>query len=313
MADSGFGGRTLTAFFDTRPDAEAAMVRLTDLGVSDVRITGGEEFAGREDVGRDRGLWESISDFFFPAEDRATYAEGLRRGGFLVTATNVPADHYDDALAVLDSEGSVDLDERVESWRAEGWDHSDVGVARFAALESVEGAGATVTNLAAPVGARVYDTDGLSHDDLGVEREDNVIPIGLGEEEIIPVVRETLHVDKREVSRGRVRVRSWLVEEPLSEEVTLHEERVELRRRPVDRALNGDAYAFIDRTIEAEERAEEVVIRKEARVVEEIALRRFVEDRVHTVSETIRHTEIEIEDDRGRFVREVLTEDPRAH
>ncbi len=56
--------------------------------------------------------------------------------------------------------------------------------------------------------------------------------------------------------------------------------------------------AFLDRTLELEEFAEELVISKEARVVEEITLRRTGRDRVDTVRATVRHTEVEIEDAR---------------
>ena len=28
-----------------------------------------------------KGFWDSLGDFFFPEEDRYTYAEGLSRGG----------------------------------------------------------------------------------------------------------------------------------------------------------------------------------------------------------------------------------------
>ena len=97
---------------------------------------------------------------------------------------------------------------------------------------------------------------------------------------------------------GRVRVRSYVVEEPVSEQVNLREDRVEIERRPVDRALSGNEQAFTDRTIEAEEHVEEAVISKEARVKEEIALRRQSEERTETVSDTVRHTEVEVEDER---------------
>jgi stress response protein YsnF len=56
--------------------------------------------------------------------------------------------------------------------------------------------------------------------------------------------------------------------------------------------------AFVDRTIEAEEHREEVVVSKEARVVEEIGLRKTSEQREETISDSVRKTEVEIEDDR---------------
>ncbi|MFT3972259.1 MAG: hypothetical protein QM699_02030 [Amaricoccus sp.] len=43
MADSALDDRTLTGFFDTRSRAEAALVRLTTLGLADVRLTGGDD------------------------------------------------------------------------------------------------------------------------------------------------------------------------------------------------------------------------------------------------------------------------------
>ena len=57
-----------------------------------------------------------------------TYAEGVRRGGTLVT---VRADdtQADQALSLLNRAGSIDLDERAEGWRAQGWTGGTVGPA----------------------------------------------------------------------------------------------------------------------------------------------------------------------------------------
>lgn len=309
MADVSNLDRTLTAFFDRREDAEEAMVRLTSLGIADVRLTGGEEFAGRTDVAGDKGFWESISDFFFPADDRATYAEGLRRGGYLVTARNVPSDRHDEVLDILDDEGSVDLDQRADSWRAEGWSGGPAADAAMGSTAYAAGDMSATGAIDDPAFGRGADVDLSREPRAGIDETAELrggrFDAGrldtdrtrTGDEEVIPVMRESLRVGKRDVSLGRVRVRSYMVEEPVSEDVTLHEERVEIERRPVDREVGTDE-AFTDRTIEAEERAEEAVISKEARVVEEVALRRHAEDRTETVSDTVRHTEIDVEDDR---------------
>jgi hypothetical protein len=50
-------------------------------------------------------------------------------------------------------------------------------------------------------------------------------------EEVIPVAEERLRVGKRDVSHGRVRIRSYVVETPVEEQVTLREERVAVERR----------------------------------------------------------------------------------
>jgi stress response protein YsnF len=56
-----------------------------------------------------------------------------------------------------------------------------------------------------------------------------------GAEERIPLAEEQLVVGKREASRGRVR--SYVVETPVEEEVTLHQEHMDIERRPVDRPV----------------------------------------------------------------------------
>lgn len=171
--------RTLTTFFDLRSDAEEAMVRLNAKGLSDVRLTGGEEFAGRADLDTDRGFWESISSFFFPDKDRAAYSEGLRRGGFLLTVDNVPPETHDEAFRILDEHGSVDLDERSESWRAEGW--TGAGAAGAAASTAVnDNSPARESALASDVGAvpiddetrHAYGADVVAGDERGQTADD---------------------------------------------------------------------------------------------------------------------------------------------
>src|SRR5829696_8793565 len=92
-------------------------------------------------------------------------------------------------------------------------------------------------------------------------------------EEAIPIVEENLRVGKRQVEGGRVRIRSYVVETPVEEQVSLRQERVQVERRPVDRLVTAaDEALFRERTIEAEERAEEAVVSKEARVKEELVV-----------------------------------------
>src|SRR5215218_10298234 len=125
--------RTITAFFDNRSDAEEAVQRLHSAGISRdaVRMMAGYQGPPERDVNPDSyrgayennegvGFWEALKDLFLPEEDRHTYAEGLRRGGYLVTVRTADA-NYARALDILDDEGTIDLDERAASWRSEGW------------------------------------------------------------------------------------------------------------------------------------------------------------------------------------------------
>ena len=122
----------------------------------------------------------------------------------------------------------------------------------------------------------------------------------LATDEVIPVYEEELRVGKRDVSHGRVRIRSYVVETPVNEQVRLHSESVEVERRPVDRPIGAGEAVFKDRIVEAEERAEEAVVSKEARVKEELTLRKTAEDRTQDIRESVRHTEVEVQDERER-------------
>ena len=112
----------------------------------------------------------------------------------------------------------------------------------------------------------------------------------------IPVVEEQLKVGKREVQRGGVRIFSRIIETPVNETVGLREEHVDVQRRRVDEPLSpGDASAFKEQTIEMRETAEEAVVEKTARVVEEVTIGKQVSERQQQISDTVRHTEVDVQ------------------
>lgn len=120
-------------------------------------------------------------------------------------------------------------------------------------------------------------------------------------------VEEELKVGKREVERGGARLCSHVVEEPVEEDITLREERVDVERRPVDRPVGAeDLEAFEEGTVEFRERGEEPVVEKEARVTEEIRVGKEVQERTETIRDTLRHVEVDVEplDERERAMRE---------
>ncbi|MFL6449868.1 MAG: DUF2382 domain-containing protein [Bryobacteraceae bacterium] len=113
----------------------------------------------------------------------------------------------------------------------------------------------------------------------------------------IPVLEEELHVGKRQVQRGGVRVYSHLTERPVEEEVRLREEHVRVQRNPVNRpASSADLEAFKDATIELTETAEEPVVAKQARIVEEVRVGKDVTERTQTVKDKVRRTEVDVEE-----------------
>jgi len=112
----------------------------------------------------------------------------------------------------------------------------------------------------------------------------------------IPIIEENLHVGKREVETGGVRVRSRIVERPVEEHLRLREEHVDVDRRPVNRpATEADMNNFKEGEISLTERAEVPMVDKEARVVEEVRIRKDVEEHVEDIHETVRKTDVEVD------------------
>ena len=117
-----------------------------------------------------------------------------------------------------------------------------------------------------------------------------------GEQARIPVVEEEVQVGKRKAETGGVRVKSHVTEKPVQETVSLHEERVNVERRPVDRPAHGqDLSTSQDETIEVRETREVPVVQKTARVVEEVVVSKEARDRQQTIQETARRKDVEVE------------------
>jgi len=115
----------------------------------------------------------------------------------------------------------------------------------------------------------------------------------------VPLYEEQLKVGKRVVEQGHVRVRVYTVEHPVQEGLTLREERVAVERRPVDRPAAITGEAFQERKIDVATHREEPVISKEARLKEEVVVRKEADQRTETVRDTVRTTQVEVEDDRA--------------
>ena len=134
--------RTVSAFFDTQNDAQRAVDRLVEAGIpaDSVRLVPGYEsdtpVTDRSE--QHRGFFASLADFFMPDEDRYTYAEGLSRGGYLVVVNDLELAHYERAVDILDDEGSIDLDEREQSWRSEGWSGYQAGATGYTDLDTAD-------------------------------------------------------------------------------------------------------------------------------------------------------------------------------
>jgi uncharacterized protein (TIGR02271 family) len=115
-------------------------------------------------------------------------------------------------------------------------------------------------------------------------------------EMVLPVIEEEIRINKRAIESGGVRVRTHVEERPVEERVTLHEERVHVERRPVNEFVAaGDTEAFKEGVVEVSLMGEEVVARKQARVVEEVVINKETVAHEETIRDTVRRTDVEVE------------------
>jgi uncharacterized protein (TIGR02271 family) len=228
------------------------------------------------------GLISGLTRLGIPENEAHTYAEGIRRGGTLISV-NVSDDRAAQVVTTMKQHGAIEVDKRAAQWREEGWTGFDDKTthAAFDAYQS----GAMRMNAVS---------------DLETTAEHERIPaqsFSANKGEIaVPIVEEKLEVGKREVERGGVRVQTRVTETPVEENVELRDERVHVERRPVDYTFHGtESEAFQESIVEIKEAYEELIVNKKARVVEEVIVGKDVEQHTETVRETLRRTDVDIE------------------
>ena len=130
------------------------------------------------------------------------------------------------------------------------------------------------------------------------------------------VIKEDIAVGKREVEKGSIQLRSRIINKPVQEKIRLRDERVYITRKPVDKSVDAEVIgqtAFDDKTIEMTAYAEEAVVEKSAKVVEEITVNKDVTEHEEVIRDTVRETEVEIVDtvNENQMVDEEVMASPR--
>ena len=270
---------TIIGMFDTAAAATAAKQKLTAAGIATSAIKtlpSGNVSASSGTTTQavpaadEHGFWSSVKEMFGGEEDAeytthtSHYAEGARRGGVVlsVEAEEKDADRVADLLTAA---GAVNVDEKATEWAATGY----------------KAPAAAVTTAAATSTAATTARAGATAATSGK----------------IDLVKEDLAVGKRVVNRGGVRIIKKVISRPVEEDVKLREEHVSVDRRTVDRAVTGTDLtdAFKEGTIEMTESGEEVVASKTARVVGEVVLGKTVDERTEKVRDTLRETDVQVE------------------
>ncbi len=189
--------RTLTALYDNRASADAARDRLIQAGVSRSEIDVHDQTA--------------YGDQTAPAH----------KGGMMEGLKNMFSFHDDhQAYGEGLSRGNILLSTTVDDAQA------------GAAIDILDGSGAIDFDRS----QEDWRASGWAGQPASTGSQADITRAG-ATDDVIQVAEERLVVGKREVERGGVRVRSYVVETPVSEQVRLREERVSIERRPVNRAL----------------------------------------------------------------------------
>ena len=151
------------------------------------------------------------------------------------------------------------------------------------------------TDMVAPYSAApvIRESDSLP---AGMPGPGRVAPVATSAtgDEVIPLAEEQLEIGKRTVDRGTTRVRRYVVDKPVEQNVTLHGERVTIERRHPIEGTAAAGGAFEERTVEVRETEEVPLVGKTARVVEEVAIRKEATERTETVKDTVRREEVEV-------------------
>ena len=188
-------------------------------------------------------------------EEHAGYYAEAVRRGGALVTVRADESEAERIADIMNRCGAVDIDRQAAEWRKQGWAGFDA------------------------------KAQPLSPDQVNRERET-----------VLPVVREDVQVGKREVERGGVRVFSHVTEQPVEQQVQLREEHARVERRPADRpATDEDLTTFKEGTIEVRERAEEPVVSKRARVVEEVVVGKETTERTETVRDSVRRSDVEVQ------------------
>ncbi len=280
--------KTVVGLYKTMAEANKVKSTLTSQGFASEHVTvidqGSDSYkTGYEGTGSEQdSVGGKIKHFFSSlsgsdATAHSSYTQGVSGGGALLAVT-VPDEQAEETADMLYQNGASDI---------EGGYGSTGGSSYGGGYGSSTGAGAEDVAVLEPTSGSGYT--GTANTGAGYTGS-----IAAGEQ-VIPVVAEELQVGKREVQRGGVRIYSRVVSEPVSESISLHDERVVVDRRPVNRVATESDFATGTGAIEVTAMGEEAVVGKRSRVVEEVLVGKQASDRTEQVTDTVRHTEIEVE------------------
>jgi stress response protein YsnF len=264
-------GHNLVAVYNLREDAERARDRLIASGIpaTDIRLSSVSDDASAaavtQTVPHERGhsFWDWLLGEDVPEHDRVWYHANLREGRTALSVLVRSDAEREQVADILEEFNPLDLH-----------DETTAGIG-----------GATRISPEVRSGYAAGTADQVRAEAAGITGQT---------EQVIPVVKEELAVGKT-ASERRYRIRTYVVETPVEEQVKLRDERVIVERRPASGTVGSDAGAMQERVFEVTERHEEPVVEKRAREAEEVVVRKEADDRVETVRDTVRETKVDVD------------------
>src|SRR5690606_29926932 len=251
-----------------------------DRGVTDIELLDGTK--GSE-------IFQKLRDFNVPEDRAQLYAEVNRRGAPIICAhTERDANEIAEEL---DQRGSLDLEAAAERWRKEGWNGYDMNALPFDAA-------ACATERAHLTRESGLATEGELGREESFEAEAKEQPLAAETEgRDLEVVEERVVVGKREVPREELRVRTFIAERPVRQQVQLTEEHIQVQREPANEPVSPGAVesALTEDEFVVTAHGEEAVVGKEARVVERVHVGKTAETHAETIEATERGRDVEVE------------------
>ncbi len=283
---------TLICLFHHDGQARAALEDLYGTGIarSAVSVIGGEGSRGTASSG--------LQTLGIPERDLKHLREGIEDGGTIVAVSARP-EFLEAVEDIFERHQATKIDEdddREEGRGAAPMARSSGGAAWPSGAGVASGTAAVPRGDAAMPGAAAVPGAAAAGGRAAFGSASTTEGKSTSET-AIPVIEEELRVGKRTVDQGGVRIYRRIVEIPAEESIKLREEHVVVERNAVDRAATpAELEGQGNRLIELTETAEEAVITKNARVVEEVIVGKQTEEHTQHIRDTIRRTEVEVEE-----------------
>lgn len=253
------------------------------------------------------GLVGALTNAGVPEEDANIYAEGIRRGGALLSVEADSEADADRVAGIMNQYNVVNIDRRGEEYRQAGWTRFDPNAEPYhLTTHATEGSDVTtqVSTTMQPATGEVAQPAMTTVPSVPVASgrvETTTRSVEQGDRLAVPIIEEQLRVGKREVEAGGVRVYKRVVETPFSEQVTVRDEHVRVERRPVERPVtDADLQKLRQTPLEIRERDQQVVVEKQARIVEEVVVRKEAAEHIETIEDTVRRTNVDIQEIPGQ-------------